>query len=608
MEHVKKKTGHIAEDGTCRDDSMGATYADSQEALSGEQSETLSEPQERNSGNDFMALYEESLKDFQEGSIIGGEIVQVDEEYAVVDIGYKTEGRISLSEFRDSAGGVNLKLGDKIEVVLIRREDENGDIVLSKEKAESIKRWDEIQGIYGDGSTIKGKIISRVRGGFSVDVGVRAFLPASQVDRAPGRNVYELIGTEHEFKVVKYDKRRWNVVLSQRAVVEAEREVQRRQRLETLKQGDIIEGKVKNILHFGLFVDLGGIDGLVHISDITWGKAGNPTEGYQIGEQVKVKVLDIDRERQRISLGIKQLTSDPWTHAQERYPLGSKVKGTIADLKKYGAFVKLEEGIEGLVHTSEMSWTEKIYHPSRILNIGDTVEVMVVDIDAAKRQISLSMKRLEPNPWDSVAEHYPVGAVIEGEIKNVSEFGLFIGIDKGIDGLVHISDISWTKTPAHPSEIYKKGQWVKAVVLDIDKVNRRFSLGIKQLTTDPWDNVAERYKRGTEVTGVVKNIADFGVFAELEDGVVALMRVSEIPRKRGEDPLSRFEVGGVIKATVNAVQQEERKISLTMRKLRQSPRKDTKGGNAGTRGEVASNLGDLLKKEMEHVSNKGIED
>jgi small subunit ribosomal protein S1 len=600
---VKKKTGHIAENGTYRDDGMGATYADSQEALSEERGEALSEPEERNSGNDFMALYEESLKDFKEGSVIEGEVVQVDEEYAVVDIGYKTEGRIPLAEFSDSGGGVNLEVGDKIEVVLLRREDENGDIVLSREKAESVRRWDEIQGIYGNGSTIKGRIISQIRGGFSVDIGVRAFLHASQVDRAPGRNVYELIGTEHEFKIVKYDKRRWNVVLSQRAVVEAEREVQRRQRLETLKQGDIIEGKVKNILHFGLFVDLGGIDGLVHISDLTWGKAGNPTEGYQVGDEVKVKVLDIDRERERVSIGVKQLTSDPWSNVQERYPMGSKVKGTVEDLKKYGAFVKLEEGIEGLVHTSEMSWTEKIYHPSRILNIGDTVEVMVVDIDVAKRQISLSTKRLEPNPWDSVAEHYPVGAIIEAEIKNISEFGLFIGIDNGIDGLIHISDISWTKTPGHPAEIYKKGQLVKAVVLDIDKKNRRFSLGIKQLTPDPWDNVAERYKRGAEVSGVVKNITDFGVFVELEDGIVALMRVSEIPRKRGEDPLSRFEVGDVIQTTVSAVQQEEKKISLTMRKLRQSPLKETKGGNARSSGQVASNLGDLLKKEMENASH-----
>jgi small subunit ribosomal protein S1 len=600
-----KKNGYIAENGTCRDDQMDAIHEYSDEALPEEGGEALGEPKAIKSGNDFMALYEESLKDFQEGSVIEGEVVQVEEEYAVVDIGYKTEGRIPLAEFRDSGGGVNLEVGDRIEVVLLRREDENGDIILSREKAERVRRWDEIQRIYGNGSTIKGRIISRVKGGFSVDIGVRAFLPASQVDRAPGRNVYELIGTEHEFKIVKYDKRRWNVVLSQRAVVEAEREVQRRQRLETLKQGDIIEGKVKNILHFGLFVDLGGIDGLVHISDLTWGKVGNPTEGYQIGDEVRVKVLDIDRERERVSIGIKQLTSDPWSNAKERYPLGSKVKGTVENLKKYGAFVKLEEGIEGLVHTSEMSWTEKIYHPSRILNIGDTVEVMVVDIDVAKRQMSLSMKRLEPNPWDSVAEHYPVGAIIEGEIRNVSEFGLFIGIDEGIDGLVHISDISWTRTPDHPSEIYEKGQRVKAVVLDIDIENRRFSLGIKQLTPDPWDNVAERYKRGTEVSGAVKNIADFGVFVELEDGIVALMRVSEIPRKRGEDPLSRFQVGDVIQATVRAVHQEERKISLTMRKVRQSPHKETKGGNARRSGEVTSNLGDLLKKEMENVSHKG---
>jgi small subunit ribosomal protein S1 len=549
-------------------------------------------------GNRLKRLYEESLKGFREGEIIEGEVVDRGEGFILVDIGYKSEGLIPDAEFRNSDGSVSVEIGDRIEVFLVRREDEEGRPVLSRKAVGAVKRWNQIKEAYEERHTVRGKIISRVRGGFLVDIGINAFLPRSQFDRRPIVDEHALIGTEHEFKILQYDKKSGNVVLSRRAVVEEQRTALRRETLERIKEGEALQGKVTNITPYGLFVDVGGVDGLVHISDITWSKREQPLTLYSIGDEITVKVLSIDRETEKASLGIKQLSADPWEKAKQKYPVGGRVTGRVVEIRKYGAFVELEPGIEGMVHRSDMSWTAKIHHPSQILNIGDSIEAIVLEVDIAAKRISLGIKQLEPNPWETIDEEYPVGAIIEGRIKNIEEFGLFIGIDKGIDGLVHVSDISWTEPKKHPGELYKKGQNVRAVVLDIDKDSERFSLGIKQLTPDPWDGVEERYKKGDKVTGRVTAIADFGLFVELERGIEGLIHVSELPKEEGKNPLSRYEVGVELEAKVLGVSQEERKIGLSTRRMGTRSRKTRSKRRASANAELVTSLGDLIKEEM----------
>ena len=517
--------------------------------------------------DNFLELFEESLKSIQEGEVIKGEIVQIDREYVSVDIGYKSEGQIPIQEFIDLEGNLTAKVGDVVDVLLESREDAKGTVILSKEKAANIEIWDEVKEVYENEGTIRGKIISRVNGGLSVDIGLRAFLPGSQIDLRPVRDMDALVGMEHEFKIVKYNKRRGNIVLSRRAILEAERIALREKTLELLQEGAVLDGTVKNIAHYGLFIDVGGIDGLVHVSDMSWGRIGHPSEMYQIGGEVKVKVLHFDRSKERVSLGIKQLTPDPWSDAEQKYPVGTQINGRVVSLTDYGAFVEVEEGVEGLLHVSEMSWSRKIRHPSQILNVGDVVDAMVLKLDVAKKRISLGTKQVEPSPWDIIAEKHPVGTTIEGAIMSITDFGIFIGIDVGIDGLVHISDISWTRRIKHPSELYKKGQEIQAVVLNIDKENQRFSLGIKQLRPDPWDMIPETYKPGIRITGTVTSVTDFGVFVELEEGIEGLVHVSGLPENKGGNPLSRFQVDDVIHAEVVNVSRENKKIGLSIRKL-----------------------------------------
>jgi small subunit ribosomal protein S1 len=557
--------------------------------------EQSDEPQDE---TDFMEMYEESLKSIQEGEVIRGEIVQIDKEFVLVDIGYKSEGQIRIQEFTDAAGNIKAKVGDKVDVLLERREDEEGTIKLSKEKAAKIKVWDKIKEIYESNGTIRGKIVSRVKGGLSVDIGLQAFLPGSQVDLRPIKDMDSLVNTEHDFKIVKYNKRRGNIVLSRRALLEAERAVLREDTLKNIEEGAIVEGTVKNITDYGLFIDLGGIDGLVHITDMSWGRVGHPSEMHQVGDLVKVKVLNFDRNRERVSLGIKQLTPDPWSDAEKKFPIGSSLEGKVVSLTDYGVFVEVEQGVEGLIHVSEMSWTRKVRHPSQLLNVGDVIRSMVLNIDVARKRISLGMKQVEPNPWDVIEEKYPVGTTIEGKIKNITDFGVFIGIDEGIDGLVHISDLSWTKRVKHPSELYKKGQVVRAVVLNIDKENERFSLGIKQITEDPWDEIPHRYKPGTRVTGTVTNITDFGLFLELEEGIEGLVHISEISGDRHGNPLSRFQIDDVIQAKVINVSRQEKKIGLSVKRLEETSEKDIYKSYVDNQEEATSNLGELLREEM----------
>jgi small subunit ribosomal protein S1 len=597
---MSKGTDEMSESGSLETENINAAILEDEngvtEELALDSSESEADAEDERS---FMEMFEESLKSIQEGKIVSGEIVQIDNEFVLVDIGYKSEGQIRINEFKDFEGNFTAKVGDTVEVLLVRKEDKDGNIVLSKEKAARVKIWDDIEKAYKDNETIKGKIISRVKGGLSVDVGLQAFLPGSQADLRPVKDLDTLVGVEHDFKIIKYERRQGNIVLSRRAVLEVERAAQREKVLENLEEGAVLEGAVTNITDYGLFIDLGGIDGLVHVTNIAWSKTGHPSELYQIGDQITVKVLSFDREKERVSLGIKQLTADPWTGIEEKYPVDAKIPGRIATLKKYGAFVELEEGVEGLVHISEMSWTRKVMHPSELFRVGDTVETMVLSMDVAKKRISLSVKQLEPNPWDVITEEYPIGAIIEGKIKNITDFGVFVGIDKGIDGLVHISDISWTKQIKHPSELYKKGDDVRAVILRIDKENEHFSLGIKHLTPDPWNEIPDKYRTGTRVSGKVTNITDFGLFVELEEGIEGLIHVSQLPKGQQDvKELKDFQIGDVLDAEVVNVSQKDKRIGLSIRKLQESPEKKVYTNYVNNQEKATSSLGALLKEKM----------
>jgi small subunit ribosomal protein S1 len=437
-----------------------------------------------------------------------------------------------------------------------------------------------------------------VKGGLSVDIGLQAFLPGSQADLRPVKDLGALVGTEHDFVVLKYEKKQGNIVLSRRAALESERKALREKTIKLLEKDAVIKGFVTNIQNYGLFIDLGGIDGLLHITDMSWGRVGRPSELYRIGDEITVKVLKFDREKEKVSLGLKQLYPDPWEKAAEKYPVNTRVKGKIMKLTDYGAFVELEEGIEGLIHVSEMSWTGKLKHPSQILSVGNMVETMVLILDTAKRRISLGMKQLDPNPWDSIAEKYPVGTVIEGRIKNITDFGLFIGINEDIDGLVHISDMSWIEKIDKPSELYKKGDEVQAVVLEIDKENERFSLGIKQLMPDPWDKVPEKYPIGTRVSGMVKSVTDFGIFVELEEGIEGLVHVTQLPKGEEDGPLKAFHVNDEIEAEIINVSQKNKRIGLSIRKLLESAERDIHKSYVKNQKHATSNLGELLKEKM----------
>jgi len=546
-------------------------------------------------------MYEESLRQIQEGELIKGEIIKIDEEYVLIDIGYKSEGVIRINEFQNSDGKVTAKPGDKIDVVLERKENDEGLVILSMEKAKKIKVWDQVRDVYNNDGTIEGKVMFRVKGGLSVDIGgLPAFLPGSQIDLHPIRDLDSLVGQVMELKILKYNKRRNNIIVSRRALLEAERVKDKVKTLSLLKESSIVKGEVKNITDYGLFVDLGGIDGLLHITDMSWGRVAHPSSMYKIGDEITVKIISFDREKERVSLGLKQLKPDPWIDASNRFPVGTKVTGRVVNLTDYGAFIEIEEGVEALIHISEMSWTRKAKHPSQIVSIGDTVEAVVLNLDTENKRVSLGMKQIKPNPWDLIEEKYPVGTIIEGRIKNITDFGLFIGIDEEIDGLVHISDISWTKKIKHPSELYKKGDEIQAKVMTVDKDNERFSLGIKQLTKNPWEEIPEKYKVGTKVTGKVTNITDFGIFVELEEGIEGLVHSSEISKGKSKSPLGKFQIDDVIQTLVVNVSKEEKKIALSLRKLQDKEFKDIYDDYKDSmKEEVTSDFGMLIKEKIE---------
>jgi len=547
----------------------------------------------------LMDMYEESFQRFAEGEVTMGKIISVDKDHVLVDIGYKSEGQIDIHEFLDESGTARAEVGDAVEVMVEFWDDEEEVVILSKEKAEKIKVWDAIKKAYDEDSTVEGVIMNRVKGGFSVDIGVQAFLPGSQADLRPIRNLDDMVGKSFEFKILKFNRKRSNIVLSRRVILEAEREAMRAATLASIEEGKVVEGIVKNITEYGVFVDLGGVDGLLHITDISWGRVKHPSELFAIADKITVKILSLDIEKERVSLGMKQLTQDPWTTAAEKYPVGSHIHGRVVSLTDYGAFVELEEGIEGLIHVSEMSWTRKIRHPSKVVSAGEDVEAVVLDIKPDQRRISLGMKQVVPNPWDVISEKYPVGTTIEGKIKNITDFGLFIGIDEGIDGLVHISDISWTKRIKHPSEIFKKGDVVQAIVLDIEKDNERFSLGIKQLQSDPWETVEERYDVGSEITGTVTNVTDFGVFVELEEGIEGLVHVSEISKEKIKTPIGKFNVGDVLTAKVMNINSDERRIGLSIKRLEDDDDQALLSEYVNKMGPATSTFGEILRENLQ---------
>jgi small subunit ribosomal protein S1 len=543
---------------------------------------------------DFQSLFESSLQELHVGDVVRGTVVQVTDDTVVVDVGYKSEGVIPIEEFRDESGQILVKVGDEIDVLFERRENESGLISLSKTKADRQRIWGSLE----EGSVVEGKITGRIKGGLTVDIGVSAFLPGSQVDIRPVRNLDKLLGATLKFKIIKLNKRRGNIVLSRRVLLEEERDSMRGQTLENLTEGQVVEGMVKNLTDYGAFIDLGGLDGLLHITDMSWGRVNNPAEILTVGQKLNVKILKFDRERERVSLGLKQIIPDPWSGVEEHYPVGGRVKGKVVSLTDYGAFIELEDGVEGLIHVSEMSWTKRVKHPNKLLNVGDEVETVILALDIPNRRISLGLKQAEPNPWDQIGEKFPAGTIIEGQIKNITDFGIFVGVDEGIDGLVHISDLSWTRRIKHPSELYRKGDTVKAVVLNIDRENERFSLGIKQLTPDPWSVIPTKCAPGTIIRGRVTSVTDFGVFLEIEEGIEGLIHVSELSREKIETPRDFAKPGDVLEAVVLSIDGVDRKIALSIKHLDEHKEKAEVREFLGAQKEATSNLGDLLQGAM----------
>jgi small subunit ribosomal protein S1 len=566
-----------------------------------ESSKDVQSPDE--SMDTLMSMYEESFKRFAEGEVVTGKIISIDKDYVLVDIGYKSEGQIRIQEFNDENGQLAANVGDKVDVMVEWWDDDEERVILSKEKATKVKVWEEIKASYDEDGTVEGVIVNRVKGGFSVDIGVLAFLPGSQADLRPIRNLDEMVGKTFTFKILKFNQKRSNIVLSRRLILEEERSSKRTTTLSTIREGKVVDGIVKNITEYGVFVDLGGVDGLLHITDISWGRVKHPSELFSVGDNINVKILNLDLERERVSLGVKQLAEDPWLAAAEKYPITSRVNGKVVSLTDYGSFVELEEGIEGLIHVSEMSWTRKIRHPSKVISVGEMVEAVVLDIKPESRRISLGMKQVVPNPWDVISEKYPVGTTIEGKIKNITDFGLFIGIGEGIDGLVHISDISWIKRIKHPSELYKKGDVVQAIVLDIEKENERFSLGIKQLQDDPWKTVAERYEVGKEIAGTVTNLTDFGVFIELEEGIEGLVHVSEISKEKIKTPIGKFNIGDVITAKVMNINSDERRIGLSIKRLEMESEQSLLSEYVNNIKPATSTFGEILRENLQEKLN-----
>ncbi len=544
----------------------------------------------------FKELYEQSLQSVQMGGVLTGKVIQINADSVMVDVGWKTEGYIPARELRDDQGNISVNVGDDIEVLVDRR-DQDGNLVLSRDKAAKIKIWDDVKVACEQNTPVTGTVIERVKGGLSVDIGIPAFLPGSQVDIRPVRDLDRYVGQSFQFNVLKYDRKRNNVVLSRRSILEKEHEAEKHDTLKNIEEGKIIEGIIKNITDYGLFIDLGGIDGLLHVTDISWGRITRPSDHFSKGEKIRVKVLSFDREKERVALGLKQLTSNPWETIKDKYPINSLVEGRVVNLTDYGVFVELEPGVEGLIHVSEMFWTREIRHPSKVLSIGQIINVMILDINIETKRISLGLKQTTPNPWETLKQKYPEGSVITGVIRNITNFGIFVGVEEGIDGLIHMSDISWKQRVKHPSEMFKKGQEIEAMVLNIDVEHEKFSLGLKQIEKNPWEELNAKYPSGSTVAGKVTNITDFGIFVEIEEGIEGLVHISELSSRRVKTSSELFSVGDNVTAIVKNVDPKSRKIRLSI-----------KDYEAGTEGHSVNqylnnreNVGSSLSKALADI-------
>jgi len=552
-------------------------------------------PDEANQQNEFEQLYSQSLKSFKSGTVVRGRILQVRSGFVMLDLGYKSDGIIPVEQFTPEELKA-LKPGDELEVLLEAAEDANGNLMLSREKAKKLQVWDDLNRAHQTGTPVKGRVVSVIKGGLTVDVGgVEAFLPGSQIDTKPVHQMNRMIGQVLDLKILKMNSGRGNIVLSRRAILEQHLNVKKEETLSSLVEGQVVTGTIKNVTEYGAFVDLGGIDGLLHITDMSWGRISHPSEILKVGDKIEVVVLKYDREKQKVSLGIKQKTEDPWLAASQKYAVGSRVSGKVVSLTDYGAFIELERGVEGLIHVSEMSWTQRVKHPSKVVSVGDMVEAQVLAVDPAGKRISLGMKQIAPNPWHSIGDRYPVGSEVEGKVKTITDFGAFIGLEEGIDGLIHISDLSWTKHVKNPSEVFKKGQKIRAVVLSIDAQKERISLGLKQLTPDPWDRaIPERYKVGQDETVKVTKIADFGAFVELEHGIEGLIPASEMVK---DSPA--FKEGDEVTARVIKVDKGDRKIALSVKAQIKGNDRSTLKDYMSQQEKPDTSIGALLKERTD---------
>lgn len=551
--------------------------------------------------SEFERLLSEKFDKLRPGKIVSGTVVGVNKEMVTVDIGFKSDGVVPSTQFQNPEGAITAKPGDKVDVYIISLENESGQVLLSKERADQQKIWNHVEDVFKKNSMISGRIVQKVKGGLQVDIGIPAFLPGSQIDIRPHRNLDKFIDQNYDFKVLKITRDKGNIVLSRRAVLMSERDSLRAETLKVLAEGVVMEGVVKNVTDYGAFIDLGGIDGLLHITDISWGRINHPSEKLSIGQTVPVVVLKYDPEKERVSLGMKQLKADPWVSVHERFPVGGRIKGKVMSLTDYGAFVELEEGIEGLIHVSEMSWTKKVRNPSKMLNVGDMVEAVILGIDQEQQRISLGLKQLMPNPWDELRDKHPIGSRVQGKVRSITEFGIFVGVEDGIDGLVHVSDFSWTKRIRDPKEIhelYKKGDDVEAIVLDIDVANERLSLGIKQLQTDPWETISQRYPVGTKVEGTISSITDFGLFVEIEEGVEGLIHNSQLGVEKSENIQEMFKVGSRIESEVTNIDRDERRISLSIKAIKRRSEKEQMAEFMEDNS-TAVTFGDLLRQKMD---------
>ncbi|HXG56810.1 MAG TPA: 30S ribosomal protein S1 [Vicinamibacterales bacterium] len=548
----------------------------------------------------LLDLYDNSFRNIAEGEVVKGTVLKVTASEVIVDVGYKSEGIIPVDEFIDETGQITVQPGDTVDVLLERTEDREGYVVLSREKAEKMKIWDEVEKAYTDRKVVIGRVIERIKGGLAVDIGVRAFLPGSQIDVRPVRNLDALRGQELRMRVIKVNKKRGNIVLSRKVLLEEENAEKKKHTLDTLAEGKVLSGVIKNITDYGAFVDLGGIDGLLHITDMSWGRVTHPSELFKVNDPIDVTVLKYDPATERVSLGHKQLMSDPWSNVTDRYPVGARMSGKVVSLTDYGAFVELEAGVEGLIHVSEMSWSKRVKHPSKMLNVGDSVEAMVLGVDPGARRISLGLKQVESNPWTELTEKYPIGTTITGKVRNLTEFGAFVEVEEGIDGLIHISDMSWSKRLKHPSEALKKGDTVEAMVLNIDAENQRLSLGLKQLQTDVWDEFFAQHTVGETVEGKVARLTSFGAFVELVEGIEGLIHVSEFDDspQAGKDGTLELNVGDSYQMKIIKLIPTERKIGLSIRALKNDEFRADWESYTDSTGRPEATLGDHFKHQQ----------